>query len=239
MLTLQLKQLPNVLGIYGTGKGGIPAGDYFPPNAAYLHPEAADSFLKLQKDTGKRLRVSDVFRTPESSLMAMQQKSGVQPPGFSGHNFGFAIDVAVDACLKSFGMSKPTFDAFMGSYGWFCHRKDGKRGFEDWHYNHFGLGPAAAQYHQACANSPVTSDGVEARIVATYGPAFTLTTMELQTLLKGLKLYNGDIDGDFGPRTREAVWAFERTWKLPEDGKADPKMMRTLATVAAEKHVFL
>lgn len=230
-----LKQVPNVLGIYGTGKGGIPAGDYFPPSAALLHPDAAAAYQAVEAANGKRLRVSDIFRSPESSLMAMQQKTGVQPPGYSGHNFGFSIDVATDACLKSFGMTKKEFDEMMESHGWYCHRKDRARGFEDWHYNHFGIGADAAPYLAACAQSTVTSAGVEAKMLKIYGPSFKLDLLTLQTLLQKLKMYGGSLDGDWGPKSQAAVLAFERAWKLPEDGSPDPKMMRTLATVSAEK----
>jgi hypothetical protein len=238
MLTMSLKKVPGVLGIYGTKPiGGVPAGDYFPASAALLHPDAADAYLAVESSTGKKLRVSDMFRTPESSLQAMQQKSGVQPPGFSGHNFGFSIDVAVDACLKSFAMNKVQFDQMMESHGWFCHRKDHQRGMEDWHFNHFGLGDAAKPYVEACRLSTVTSAGVEAKIKAVYGRNFTLTIEELQAELAKLKMYGGTVDGDFGPRSQQAVLVFERAWKLPEDGSPDPKMMRTLATVAADRLV--
>lgn len=233
-----LKRVPNVLGIYGTGKGGIPAGDYFPPSAALLHPDAAAAYAAVEAGTGKRLRVSDIFRSPESSLMAMQQKAGVQPPGYSGHNFGFSIDVATDACLKSFGMTKKAFDEMMESYGWYCHRKDRQRGFEDWHYNHFGVGAVAAPWLAACASSVVTSAGIEAKIVATYGKSFQLSNEELQTLLQKLKMYGGEIDGDIGPKSQQAILAFERAWHLPMDGRADAKMMRTLATVASDQQLL-
>jgi hypothetical protein len=168
----------------------------------------------------------------------MQKKSGVQPPGFSGHNFGFSIDVATDACLASFKMTKQAFDEMMMSYGWYCHRKDHQRGSEDWHYNHFGLGAAAAPWLAACANSVVTSAGVEAKMLSIYGASFKLDTLTLQTLLQKVKMYGGDLDGDFGPRSQQAVLAFERAWMLPMDGQPDAKMMRTLATVASEQQII-
>lgn len=238
MLTMLLKRVPGVLGIYGTKPiGGVPAGDYFPASAALLHPDAAAAYLAVEAGTGKKLRVSDMFRSPEASLQAMQTKAGVQPPGYSGHNFGFSIDIATDACLATFAMNKAQLDSMMASYGWYCHRKDHARGMEDWHYNHFGLGDAAAPYLAACANSVVTSSGVEAKMVALYGASFKQDTLELQTLLQKLKMYGGGLDGDFGPKTQQAVLAFERAWMLPMDGQPDAKMMRTLATVASEQQL--
>jgi peptidoglycan hydrolase-like protein with peptidoglycan-binding domain len=239
MLTMILKRVPGVLGIYGTKPiGGVPAGDYFPMSAALLHPDAASAYAAVETGTGKKLRVSDMFRSPEASLAAMQQKSGVQPPGYSAHNFGLAIDVATDACLKTFGMTKQQFDEMMASYGWYCHRKDHQRGSEDWHYNHFGVGAEAAPWLAACAQSVVTSAGVEAKMVSYYGKSFMPDTSELQVMLKKVKMYGGDIDGDFGPRSQQAVLAFERAWKLPMDGQPDARMMRTLATVASEQSIF-
>lgn len=238
MLTMLLQRVPGVLGIYGTKPiGGVPAGDYFPASAALLHPDAATAYLAVEMTTGKKLRVSDMFRTPESSLMAMQSKSGVQPPGFSGHNFGFSIDVATDACLKSFKLTKAAFDDMMASFGWYCHRKDHQRGSEDWHYNHFGIGAAAEPFLAACAKSVVTSAGVEAKMQAVYGTSFRLDHLGVQTLLQKLKMYGGALDGDFGPRSQQGVLAFERAWMLPMDGAPDPRMQRTLATVAAELRI--
>lgn len=239
MLTMILKRVPGVLGIYGLRPiGEVPAGDYFPSSAALLQPDAAAGFLAVEAGTGKKLRVSDIFRSPEASLAAMQKKTGVQPPGWSGHNFGFSIDVALDACLASFAMTKQAFDAMMASYGWYCHRKDHARGSEDWHYNFFGVGAVAAPWLAACANSVVTSAGVEAKMLALYGESFKLSTIEIQTLLQKLKMYGGDIDGVFGPRSQQAVLAFERAWLLPMDGQPDPRMMRTLATVASEQQLI-
>jgi hypothetical protein len=236
VLTLVLKQIPSVLGIYGANSVGVPPGDYFPSSAARLHPSAAAAFAAVEEGTGQKLRCSDIFRSPEVSLLAMQRKSGVQPPGYSGHNFGFSIDVAVQACLKTFGKTKQSFDEMMISYGWYCHRKDHGIGSESWHYNHFGTGADAAPYSAACAASAVTSAGVEAKIVAVYGTRFQLSPAEIQTALKKLRLYNGDIDEDIGPRTRQAIAAFERAWLLPARGVTS-QFMRTLAVVASEQNI--
>jgi Putative peptidoglycan binding domain/D-alanyl-D-alanine carboxypeptidase len=238
-LLLTLTRVPNVLGIYGTKPiGAVAAGDYFPPSAALLHPEASESYRKLEQETGKKLRISDMFRSAEMSLQALQQKSGVQPPGFSAHNFGMAIDVAVDACLSSFALTKEGFDSLMARYGWYCHRKDHKLGFEAWHYNFLGAPGEAVPYLAACASHTNTAAGIELKLQSAYGGNFEMSTADMQARLKRLGLYGGDVDGDFGPRTRTAVLAFERAWKLPEDGTADLKMQRTLAFVTAEKLII-
>jgi hypothetical protein len=225
-LTLKLTTLPSVLGIYGAQK------DMLPMRMARLHPDAAAAFHAAETALGQRIRVSDMFRTAEQSLQAMQEKSGVQPPGFSLHNYGIAIDVAVDAMLPAFRGDKITLDAFMRGFGWYCHRKDNKRGSEDWHYNYLGSeGPALiAQYSPKSSN---TSAAADARIQALYGPELKLDEKEVQECLAFLKLYSGEIDGKIGPRSQQSIMAFQRAWKLPATGEVDPKTERTLAYVAS------
>jgi len=222
LLSIKLRKLPSVLGIYGK------TGDYFPPAASYLHPEAAEAFERACAQF-VRLRVSDMFRTPEQSMQARAEKAGVQPPGYSAHNFGFAIDVDVEKLLKQTGLSKDKFDAKMMEFHWYCHRRDGKRGFEDWHFNY--LGPDAAQW-LAKASKTSTAGAIEAKIAATYAEGLKLDPPEIQECLKQMKMYSGDIDGQIGPRSKAALAAFQRTWALPDTGVLDPKTERTLAYVS-------
>ena len=44
------------------------------------------------------------------------------------------------------------------------------------------------------------------------------TTKEIQQALKNAGVYQGKVDGRFGPRTREAIRAFQRTSGLKVDG---------------------
>lgn len=227
-LSLNLVSVPNVLGIYGASK------NEFPARMARLHPEAADAFTRLQSILKMQVRVSDMFRTAEQSLIARAQKAGVQPPGFSLHNYGVAIDIATDDVLAAAKLTKPALDMLMKAHGWYCHRKDGKRGMEDWHYNYLGVGAAAEPFLKACASSTNTSAGGDAKIMSLYKDALTLTPVEVQECLAHLKLYNGELDGKIGPRTKEALMAFQRTWKLQPSGQVDDKTERTLAYVSAD-----
>lgn len=227
MLTLDLVRVPGVLGIYGK------SGDVFPERMSLLHPTAAKAFAELEAALGCKVRVSDMFRTAEQSFTAMQQKTGVQPPAYSLHNYGIAIDIATDAVLKATGFDKPKLDMFFASFGWHCHRKDGQRGSEDWHYNHFGVNIEAAPFLAAAAKSKVTSAAGEARIQALYGSALRLNDVQAQTALATLKLYGGEIDGAFGTRSREALKAFQRTWKIAATGDLDERTQRVLAYVTA------
>lgn len=100
--------------------------------------------------------VSDMFRSAESSLKAMQEKKGVQPPSFSHHNYGRAIDLDVGGTIKRAkvraaalgGLGKARLaavggkpndvdapvrdkrglDLWMAERGWFCFAGDHKTG---------------------------------------------------------------------------------------------------------------
>jgi len=227
-LALNLVSVPNVLGIYGASKSDFPA------KMARLHPDAAAAFKAAEAGLGIRIRVSDMFRTAEQSLQARATKKGVMPPGWSLHNYGIAIDIDTDNVLKATKLTKPALDKEMEEYGWYCHRKDGKRGFEDWHFNFLGVGEAAAPFLKVAASSTNTSSAGDAKILSLYKDALTLTPVEVQECLAHLKLYSGDLDGQIGPRSKEAIMAFQRTWRLQPSGQVDKKTERTLAYVSAD-----
>jgi hypothetical protein len=152
MMTLRVVKLPStVFGIYGN------AENIMADRMLYLAPDAAKSFLDINADLAKMfagrdgkintkrrpdqllLRVSDMFRSAKASLEARAQKSGVQPPSKSGHNFGFSIDIDLGWVLAAFGWNKQQLDEYMNSHGWYCHRKDHlKDEPEAWHFNYFG-----------------------------------------------------------------------------------------------------
>lgn len=233
LLTLNLRRLTNVLGIYGANK------DQFPARMSLLQHDAAAGFEAVQSLIGQRLRVSDMFRSPEGSLQAMGEKKGVNPPGYSAHNFGLAIDIDTDAMLTALKATKPVLDTTMQSKGWYCHRRDGKRGMEDWHYNY--LGENAVRY-LACASSTSTSAAIEMRLVDQFRDDLKLTPVEVQEALAKLRLYAGAIDGQIGPRSKAAIAVFQRAWKLIETAVVDAKTERTLALVSCtfnitESHV--
>jgi hypothetical protein len=223
LLKLHLRRLSNVLGIYGASK------NEFPARMSLLQHDAAAAFEAVQSLTGQRLRVSDMFRSPESSLQAMQEKRGVQPPGFSAHNFGLAIDIDVDAMLAALKCTKTVLDVTMASKGWYCHRRDHARGMEDWHYNF--LGDNAVRY-LAGASPTSTSAAIEMRLVDQFRDDLVLLPEEVQEALTKLRFYAGAIDGSLGPRSKQAVAAFQRAWKLPETSLVDRRTERTLALVS-------
>ncbi|NLN26956.1 MAG: L,D-transpeptidase family protein [Firmicutes bacterium] len=54
--------------------------------------------------------------------------------------------------------------------------------------------------------------------------------IELQESLRALGLYDGAIDGVYGPRTQEAVQEFQRLVRLPPDGVVDAEVWALLLT---------
>jgi murein L,D-transpeptidase YcbB/YkuD len=78
---------------------------------------------------------------------------------------------------------------------------------------------------------------VEARIVERYGHAFQMDLHAVQQHLANLGFYRGEVDGDAGPLTREAVAAFQRAWGLRDDGVPGPRTQRTIAYVTAGREV--
>ncbi len=54
------------------------------------------------------------------------------------------------------------------------------------------------------------------------------TVRDIQSTLKSMKIYSGDITGNFGPKTGEAVRAFQRRNSLAVDGIAGPATLKKL-----------
>lgn len=228
MLTLRLSPLPStVLGIYG------PSQQILPERMRFLAPDAAESYRRM--DQSHRLRVSDMFRSADSSLQASHEKRGVMPPGRSGHNFGFSMDVDVTWVLQQYGWKKKQMDEELAQAGWYCHRKDHELNSESWHYNYFGSD--AARYLGASAAYDSTASGLEMMIQDRYGAHFALAALEIQTILQQMRLYSGGLDGDLGPMSRQAVRAFQRAWSLPETGLAEPATQRLLAFIGCQREI--
>lgn len=233
-MILELKELPPTIAgpNDNTYKGRVPG------RARFLHPEATDSILQIEADTGG-LVYTDVYRSAEASLAAMAVKSGVQPPGYSAHGFGFAVDLDVTSVLKKLSIKYPDLLNLMASYGWFCHRRDGlKDEMEYWHFNYLGEDKDEFLAKADPKLRKTWSLPVEYKIHKYYGAQFQLDSAEIQENLKRLRLYNGEVDGLLGPLSKQAVAAFQRTWKLAATGVADDRTKRVLAFVAAEKNII-
>ncbi len=203
-------------------------GGYLAERMRFLAPEPAMSF---QRDLAHYVVCSDMFRSAESSLWAIENRRGAARPGYSGHNYGWSIDIDIPRTQKRVGTTrKRELDSWMMERGWYCHRRDGRNAFEGWHYN-FGVETFLK------ASDPRTSWALERLLAATYGRYWKLAPMDVQRGLASLRLYQGAIDGILGPISTQGIRAFQRAWKLAVDGIAGPKTKRTLAYVTAERIV--
>jgi hypothetical protein len=233
-LTLDLVEIPSdrVKGIYTIG--GVP--NRMPTRALYLHPTTARDFLGILSDA---LTVSDIFRSAESSLAAVKSGRGAKPPGFSAHNFGLAIDVDVAKGIRAHGMigGKASFDSWLASFGFHCHRLDHKvtdiKG-ESHHFNHFGSHNLA----WLVPGERSTAGAIERRIVELYGHTWRdIDPTVAQAQLARLGLYRGDLDGQLGPISKAAIRVFRRGWGLGDSDRLDARTFRTLVYVAAGRRV--
>jgi len=219
LLRLELVAIPSdqVRGIYGASK------DRLPKRMRWLHPDAAASFVKLG------VVVSDMFRSAESSLWAIRNRKGACRPGYSGHNYGQSIDLAIGRSIKALDLrSKRELDEHLKGYGWYCHRRDHRREFESWHYN-FGV----SGYIRAADRR--TSSALERLLRKRHKDAWKMTREGIQGALADLGLYRGAIDGDIGPLSQEATRAFQRCWGLKVDGLPGTRTQRTLSYVTASR----
>lgn len=224
MLTIKLVPVPPCLGIYTVKGVDHPS---MPARMRLLHPEAADAFHTISDVTV----VSDMYRSPESSLQAVRSGRGALRPGYSAHGFGLAIDIDIRTTMTNIhAKTKLDLDVFMAQHGFYCHRQDHVHGAEAWHYNFLGF--------DAPVKGRLSSDEIEERILSMYGPALSPDDTECQRLLAKLRMYAGEIDGEIGPRSREAIRVFKRAWGLLPDDHIDTQMRRTLAFVACEHQVM-
>lgn len=232
MIKLEKLDHTKIKGIYGEKK------NLFPERFAYLHPAAAASFLHMAEEN-PGLVLSDMYRSAAASLarryptVTGAPRKGVAAPGFSAHNFGLAIDVAVERSMKSLECSKYELDEILIDYGWHCHRVDHKLKSESWHYNYLGSVKELERLDPRRVR-PSTARAVENAIRELYSRQWSDWKLDqVQTALAKLNLYDSAVDGLWGPFTEHAVRAFQRAWRLPPDGKVTENFVRTLWFISA------
>lgn len=204
-----------------------------PKRMKFLAPWAVSKFVDLLIAL-PFIAFSDIFRDPIASLEARRSKAGVQRPGYSAHNYGFAFDVDVDQVLKAGAVirgafSYPTLLGILKDHGFTCHRPDGLRGSEDWHFNYLD-GIDATQFPR--------SAGPQKLILDKWGSFLQGDEAWVQECLKEVGLYRGEIDGAFGPQSKASLMAFERAYDLTPDGIIDEMTSRTLAIATAKKDIW-
>lgn len=204
-----------------------------PRQWARLYPTVATAFQRMEAQLGG-LIYTGMFRTAEASFAARKKKTGVQQPAYSGHNYGFSVDIAVDATLEDKRWKYPRLLRRLSELGWYCHRRDGRRGMEDWHFNYFG--PMVGNHMERIDTNKAGTwaSAVEHMIIYYYGSELELGAVQIQAALKKLKMYGGEIDGVLGPLSKEGWHAFQRAWELDKQPFTDSITQRVLAYVAAQ-----
>lgn len=186
-----------------------------PNRMRYLHPIALCSI----RDFFENLVFSDIFRSPAASMAARKRKKGVQKPGWSAHNFGLAIDIAIQATLRKTGWSYRTLVEKLQELGWVCYRRNFTRGREEWHFTFSAKAPG--------------SRAVEEVIMRYYKKSFDYDLVNGQIYLSKLRLYDGEIDGLWGNLSSQAVSLFQKQWDLRATGRMNPRTKRLLAVVGS------
>ncbi|MBI5872982.1 MAG: peptidoglycan-binding protein [Candidatus Omnitrophica bacterium] len=93
--------------------------------------------------------------------------------------------------------------------------------------------PANEETAAAQANIVVNKDTaplVEQVAVETTAVSDSADDISVQKALKNAGLYEGEVDGKIGPRTKEAIKEFQRKNNLVDDGKVGPKTWSVLRT---------
>lgn len=199
----------------------------------FLAPDAATSLLQLEKDTGG-LVYSDMWRDSVASLVTRRTRRSTLLPGYSSHNYGFGIDLDVKTILGEKKIRYEDLLYLLKKRGWVCHRRDGvEHAVNSDHFNFLGVTPG--EYLVKCTMDPITWDyPAEDRIFDKYKTDFQLPTVAVQSLLKKIGFYMGEMSGSVDLYTREAVMAFQRAWDMIENGFIDANLCRVLAFVTAD-----
>ena len=226
-MLLQLQRVLVPHGAYDLDGDGTK--NEMPLRACALAPDAAEAWARI----ADHVAISDMYRSADSSLAAVRAGRGAAAPGFSGHNYGLSIDLDVDrSMVLAKYRTKEQLDRFLVAYGWHCWRDDHAmpswQGHpnEAWHYNFRSPLAAPMVYDGPRGNVAWLAGEIKRR----HGSWFKPNAFEEQTMLKQLRLYSGGLDGKLGPLSREARYAFERSWGLSHDSS---RYHQTLAFVSA------
>jgi hypothetical protein len=199
-----------------------------------MAPDAGPAFLRWYGAAGGQLVVTDMWRSAESSLAAIKAKRGAQLPGYSGHGFGYSVDLDLEATLRARHYSYEALCQEAATYSFYSHVRNGdERRAESWHFNHLGRTSLGFLARTDPGQPSTWARAIEARIVERYGAALHCTPSEAQAALNRLGFYRGEIDARIGPLSRAALGAFQRAWLLPVTDSLDERTERTLAFVAA------
>jgi peptidoglycan hydrolase-like protein with peptidoglycan-binding domain len=203
-----------------------------PARMKYVAPEAYDSLMLLERDTGG-LVYTNFWWDAVATLEACRLRKTCAGVGLSLHNYGLAFDIDL-RWLDDKKVSYEDLLYLMKRRGWFSHRRDGDvTKPEAGHFNY--LGDHSAKYLLKVTHDPTTWQlPAEERIFEKYGESFKLDTAGVQEHLSKLGFLHGPChSGTMDTYTREGVRSFQRAYDLPDDGVASLSFCRVLVFVSA------
>jgi hypothetical protein len=205
-----------------------------PARSRFLAPEACAAFRLLEKDTDG-LIYTDLWHDGTQSLLARRTRKTTNLPGYSPHNYGLALDLDLGQVLEQKKISYEDLLYVMKRRGWYSHRRDGKVDEAgSAHFNFLGDGDVDSYIELATFDPLSWERPIEKRIYEKHITDFSLSPAQIQSLLKKLGFFHGEVNGDYDIYFREAVMAFQRAWDLPDSGTPTTAFQRVLAFVAAE-----
>ncbi|HWY34802.1 MAG TPA: hypothetical protein VNX68_09155, partial [Nitrosopumilaceae archaeon] len=139
-----------------------------------------------------QLVLSDCYRSPISSAKAYCEKQGVQKPGYSAHNVGAAVDLAINKMLKIHDISYiqlvENCVAFgVTPYAGISATNEYFRGKEDWHMNIIG---DCANHFYLHPNETVKKGGAQAIEFINRHIKFDTDQESIDRMLEQLKFSN-------------------------------------------------
>jgi hypothetical protein len=202
----------------------------------YLSPEAASSLKLVERDSGG-LVYADLWQDGISVLCARRRDPDNPRPGYSSHQFGFGIDIDLRATLEKTRYVYQDLVKLLQDHYWYCYRRDGEPdlpGSE--HFDYFG--EHATKYLLKATHDPIKwPRAAEERIHELHGESFGLSVTQVQQGLAKLSLFSMPVTGDVDNYTREALFAFQRAWRLAESGAPDISTCRVLSVLTADLEI--
>jgi len=207
-------------------RGYQTANGLLPPRMSWLEPGAAAAFAAMNAACDRALEYTDVYRSVIDQIRHIkdanaQKKRLFAPPTKSGHNFGFAVDIAVDESRENFRKSGRT-DLLLAA------RDPGS--FARWLRGHGWTGISKESWHFEFLDG---HESALAKIEAVYGPDLGLDNAGVQRALNRLLADQLAqplvVDGQLGPRTHTAAMMADRALGLEDNGACGPWFRRVLA----------
>lgn len=210
---------------------GVSSRSLMPARALLLAPDAAKSFLTLERESGG-LVYTEIYQSLDATLAALERRRETYQPSFSPHGYGLAFDLDVDATLARTRWTYARLLSFLEEHDWICFRRDRERGDQDHHWTFLGKSASRILGMVDPVNQRTWPRAAGHLLDERFGAAFRMTPVEQQAALAKLGLYHGEVDGNWSSMSRHAKLLFERQFLLEES-----RYQRVLSFVSAELQI--